>query len=109
MASSVRADGPFTPDGSAYFGAEEDNGSLNYFLENHGVRNARLYSGFDLETIERNELTEFNRGTATISVRNEEALDNNNNIEVTEDQLVTVTDSFLLTTDDEQSPSGIKL
>ncbi len=105
--SSGRADAPFTPAGPAYFGAEEKGDGLGYYLENHGLRNARLYTGTDVETIERNELTEFSTGTATITVRNEESLDNNNTIEVTEDQPVTVTDSFLLTTDDEQSPSEL--
>ncbi len=106
--TSSRASGLFNPTGPAYFGAEENAGSLDYHLENHDIKNARLYSGFDLPTVKANQLNEFDSGSVSITVRNEETLVNNNNIEVDEDQTIPITNADLLTTDIEDGASALR-
>ncbi len=107
--TSSRGDGPFTPAGPAYFGAEDlGGGTLNYYLENHEINNARLYSGFDLPTVQANQLNEFDSGTVSITVRNEETLVNNNNVEVDEDQKIPITNADLRTTDIEDSAAVLR-
>ncbi len=106
--ASSRASGVFTPTGNAYFGAEESaGGTVENVVQDHGIRHARLYEGYDPATIQANELNSFSTATVSINVRNEEFVVNNNSISVIEDQIYPITSAELLVADVEDGPAAL--
>lgn len=101
----------FEPTGPTYLGVDNNSvDGLEYYLDIHEMANVQLINGYNatqLEVDSLNELNEFSTATASLNLRNEETLINNKLLVVDEDLTEPLSDTELLTMDDEDGPSSL--
>jgi len=106
--SATRGEAPFTPADPIYVGVGDHSIiGLDSWLTNHQVANMRLLNGFDEPTIQANELNQYSSATVSITVRNEESLEDNNSLTVNEDQTEKILNTSLQTTDIDDPPTAL--